>query len=281
MQDDDDIPMERLAAAMEKARSQRARASTDTVHSTPPRDTADPEPGVWSALAPIELSARTIERGRLGALQGPAAASSFDVMRTRVLRTMRDNGWTRLAITSPDPGSGKTTLSANLALSLARKPELRVILMDFDMRRPALARLLDYANPGNLVDLLSGHVDFGDFAVRYGQNLAIALNASPVAHSAELLQGDRTPDLLDDITARGQPDLMIFDMPPLMGPADTLSFLEHIDGVLLVAAAEHTTVSQIDVSERELSDVTNVIGTVLNKCRYPDAEGGYQDGYYY
>ncbi len=279
-QDKDKIPMERLAAAMAKARSQRVNTKPSTRREAPSSEEAAPQQDNWAALKPITLTAKALNRGRIGALQNPALSTSFDILRTRVLRTMKDNQWSRLAITSPGPGSGKTTMSANLAFSLARKPELRVVLMDFDMRRHSLAGLMRYAKPGNMVDLLQGRVDFSDYALRYGENLAICLNAQPVPNAAELLHGDQIADLLDDITARWQPDIMIFDMPPLTGNADTLSFLENVDGVLLVAAAEQTTVSQVDVAERELSQVTNVIGTVVNKCRYPDSEGGTQAGYY-
>ena len=68
---------------------------------------------------------------------------------------------------------------------------------------------------------------------------------------------------------------MIFDMPPLLVGDDALAFIGHVDCVLLVAAAETTTIKEIDTCERELAAHTNVLGVVLNKCRYPDRHYGY------
>jgi len=312
--------MERLEAAMEKARAARraARAAgkqpagvTDgprlvlthasvpaTVPATPSPSAAPPVPtpaiapddrpvspapapiaADWGRLHAITLPPQLAPRRRLGALMGQAHAAPYDLLRTRVLRQMTEAKWTRLAVTSPNKACGKSTVSLNLALSLARQPDLRVILMDFDMRRPALAKMLNQSRPNNMALLLEGGIDFADHAVRFGANLALALNHQGIRHSSELLQSARTGEILDAIEARWKPDVMIFDMPPLQGNDDSLGFLGRVDAALLVAAAGSTAISQIDACEKELAAVTNVMGVVLNKCRYLGSEPGY-DAYY-
>lgn len=287
--------MERLEAALAKARAarqdslakgegrapilsdlQQQQPQPRPGHSLPVTPSAD-----WGSLKPITLTRRTINRGRLSALEGGRAATPYDMLRARLLRQMKEKGWHRLGVTSPDAGCGKTTISLNLAFSLARQADLRVLLMDFDLRHPSIAKTLRQTSRDNIADLLQGNIPFGDFAMRHGTNLAICMNQRPVPQSAELLQSRKSMEMLNHIITEWAPDIVLFDLPPLQGNDDTLGFLEQLDGVLLVAAAESTTISQIDICERELSGLTNVVGTVLNKCRYPDAEAGYGGGYYY
>lgn len=68
---------------------------------------------------------------------------------------------------------------------------------------------------------------------------------------------------------------MLFDLSPLGVADDTISFLQHVDCVLLVAAAEQTTIKEIDAAEREIASYSNVLGVVLNKCNYPGETYGY------
>lgn len=283
--------MERLEAALAKARAAREQALDDAGPIVPtPAATPAPEPmadtgpasqGDWSALTNLEISPKAIQRNRLSALAGGKTAMPYDMLRARVTRQMTDNNWKRLAITSPNPGCGKTTISLNLAFSLARQNDLRVLLMDFDLRNPSLAKALGQPTTNNMANLLTGEAEFEDFALGFNGNLAICLNQRPVPRSAELLHSRKTKAFLDDLIAKWAPDVVVFDLPPLQGNDDTLGFLEQVDSVLLIAAAESTTVSQIDLCDNELSQLTNVMGTVLNKCRYPDSESGYGAGYYY
>jgi len=193
---------------------------------------------------------------------------------------MKTKGWTRMVVTSPNKACGKSTISLNLALSLARQPELRVLLMDFDLRRPQLSPLLGETGRASMASLLEGRTDFADHAVRFGRNLAICTSGSSVPNSAELLQSSMTAEVLDRIEARWKPDVILFDMPPMQGNDDTLGFLSRVDCALLIAAAGSTSLAQVDISERELAGLTNVIGTVLNKCRYLDRDTGYNNSYY-
>lgn len=274
--------MERLEYALAKARQARhkrlrgGRATTAPVAAPAGDPKAD-----WSGLSEIKIPLRHAALNRLGATMGGTYAAPYDMLRVRVLRQMKQAGLRRLVITSPNKSCGKTTISANLALSIARQPSLRVILMDFDLRRPALAHLLGgQSQAGNLADMLRGRSDFADHALRYGENLAFCPNRAPVPHSAELLHHPDTGALLDRIEAEWKPDLIIFDMPPMLGNDDTIGFLPHADSALLVGAAGSTTLGQIDSCERELNNLTTIVGTVLNKCRYLDDTEGYGYGQY-
>lgn len=281
--------MEKIQAALEKARSARNAGSASavlvaqpTIFAASPADstgaTADPSLA-WAALTPSQPDAARLIKHRIMAVAGGSQAVPFDMMRTKVIQQMRANGWRRLAITSPSPHCGKSTIALNLAFSLARQTELRTVLAEIDLRRPTLGGILGLrGTAGDRPDfarVLEGRATFADTALRYGDGLAVAVNNAPVRASAELLHGSAVGPALAAIEARYAPDLMLFDMPPMLVSDDVMAFLGHVDAVLLIAAAETTTIKQIDLCERDLAAQTNVMGVVLNKCNYLGAESSY------
>jgi protein-tyrosine kinase len=285
--------MERLEAAMAKARAARGEillgeeaAGTRVAAKAGARPTPDSSPQTspaladWSVLPAIDISPRQARAKRINAVMGPEFAGPYDILRSRVLRQMKDNNWTRLAVTSPRTKSGKSTTSLNLALSLARNGDQKIILMDFDLRRPSLAQLLNIKTAPDIAGLLGTGARFVDYAVRFGSNLAICTNRMAVRNSAELLQGRGTKEALDRIEAEWQPDIMIFDTPPMQGNDDNMGFFAHIDCALIIAGAGSDTLAQIDRCEQEVSNLTNVLGTVLNKCKHFDNNAGYDNSYY-
>jgi capsular exopolysaccharide synthesis family protein len=202
------------------------------------------------------------------------------MLRTKVLQQMRTNGWKRLAITSPGANCGKTTVSMNLAFSLARQPEVHTIVAEMDMRRPSMAKVFGLANGTSFTAVLEGKADFADIAKRPRPNLAFGLNYERTRNPSELLQSSTVGRVLASIEERFAPDLTIFDMPPMLRSDDTMAFMGQVDCVLLVAAAESTNLGEIDVCERDLAAQTNVMGVLLNKCRYLDKESGAIGTYY-
>jgi Mrp family chromosome partitioning ATPase len=71
------------------------------------------------------------------------------------------------------------------------------------------------------------------------------------------------------------PDIVIYDLPPMLQSDDVMAFLPHLDCVLLVAGAEKSRLDEVDKCEKDLADQTNVLGVVLNLCRYMSEEFGY------
>lgn len=282
--------MEKIQAAIAKARATRkGEAAPDAPASAAlradrPEIAAEPAPGAgvaeaWAALPSFTPDPRRLVEAHVVTQTGGAEASPFDALRTRVLQQMRAQGWRRLAITSPGPACGKSTLALNLAFSLARQPDLRVILAEVDLRRPSLSRILGQRPSQSFADVLRGTQPFADQALRVGDNLAIALSPVPVQSPAELLHSPGLTEVLAKIDATYAPDITIFDLPPMLASDDVMAFLGQMDCALLIAAAEATTVKEIDVCERDIASRSNVLGVVLNKCRYRDTDYGYDYGY--
>lgn len=286
--------MERLQAAIEKARTQRegkADATPAPVTAAPPAKAAGKAAGktapvaaaaaeavsdltaLWRGLQPIDASG--LLRSQIVTLRPGPEAVAFDILRTRILHQAQTNGWKRIAIISPHSGCGKTLTTTNLAFSFARQSELRTLVLDLDLRRATLARTLGQSPAATMGDVLEGRVPFARHALRHGENLAFGLNREPVAHSSELLQSTKTREVLAEIEATYRPDILLFDVPPMRATDDSIGILQFVDAAVIVVAAEETPMKQIDVVERQVAELTNVMGIVLNKCRIMDDEYGY------
>lgn len=246
----------------------KARATREGFEDVAPRTP-------WDALTPFKPSIRRLRRNRIVAAESGRAAMDFDVIRTRMMQVMQTNGWRRVAITSPTAGCGKSTMAINLAYALSRHRDHKTMVLEMDMRQPSLGRAMQIPAGQQFSRVLEGHARFEDHAVRIGDNMIVATHEAAVSCSAELLQSAGTARVLDDLAARYAPDTMIFDMPPMLTGDDTMAFLARVDCVLLLAASEETSIKQIDQCERDIASQTNVMGVILNKCRYMDPDHAY------
>ena len=231
---------------------------------------------VWAELPAFKPDPAQMRRHRIVSYErADPAHIAYDMMRTRLLQFIRANGWQSVAITSPTASCGKTTTCLNLAFSLAYQQDTRTVLMDVDLRRPQMAKILGLREAHSMARILDGTGVIEENFVRYGETLAIGTNDRPSRYPSELLQHSAAAEAMDRIRAQLNPDVLLYDMPPMMSNDDVMAFLPHVDCVLLVAAAEETTIDEIDRCERELGAQTNVLGVVLNKCRYSTDRYGY------
>lgn len=262
--------MEKLQKALQQARTKRAEVNADAPNrpKEQPAKRSVEQGGAWETLPLAELNDKHLADMRVVTRHASKLAMPFDILRTKILLQMRQNGWTRMAVTSPSASCGKSTLSANLALGLGRQSELHSILFEFDLRRPALARTLGAQPAHNISEMLGGAIGFDEQAVRLRPNVAACLCSAPVDDPSRYMLHDQTVQILDDIEKTYNPDVMLFDMPPLLVGDDTRAFLRNVDCALIVARAEVSTANQIDICEKELGEHTNVLGVVLNQCRH-------------
>ena len=273
--------MEKIQSAISKARAARQNqtgpgrigAGAPTASGKTNVDAA------WDALPLFEPAMDRLRAQRIVTLDKGREGAYFDKLRTRMLHHMQANGWRRVAITSPGAGSGKSTTVLNLGFSLARQLTSRVVLCEMDLRKPSLRRILQLQTERNFTEVVRGNGSFAEHGIRLRPNLALGMARNFVEHSAELLQNPDLRHRLDEIEAQYDPTMMIFDMPPFQVSDDMMAFADKVDCVLIVAAAERTKIEELDACEREIASVTNVLGVVLNKCRYEAPESKYE--YYY
>jgi Mrp family chromosome partitioning ATPase len=228
-----------------------------------PRLSAD----MWEDLrrvAPGPLAETALDLDMAG--DSPVSVA-FDKLRTLLLRELRANGWNRIAVTAPTRGCGTSFSAANLALSFSRIPGNRTVLLDLNMRRPALGAMFDIGGIGEMHRFLSGAIHLRDQVVCTSETLAIGFSQTPCPKAAQLLHSDCGAVVVNDLIDQLNPEVLVCDMPPLLENDDLAGFLPQVDGVLLVADSIQTLPEHITECERRLSGQTRVLGVVLNQSR--------------
>jgi len=189
------------------------------------------------------------------------AAEQYRLLRTRLEGRDRGRRVQLVLVTSPGAGDGKTTTSANLALTMAQDYNHSVILVEADMRRPTLAGLCGVSPDRGLVDVLIGGTPLEEVLVQLpDQNLFVLPAGQMTSRSTELLGSTMMARLID--TLRNRFDRIVIDSPPIT-LADTLVLARLADGVLIVVRAGMTSRPALEHAlegiERE-----RVAGLVLN-----------------
>lgn len=195
--------------------------------------------------------------------------AALDLLRSRLLRQMRQTGIRKLALTSPTHGCGTTTLATRLALGLASQIDLKVMLFDLNLRKPELSNQFAITGITARQTALTGtRREFDSSAVRVGHNLALSLFTQPEPRAAEALGTLRARALINQLEREFEPDLMLFDLPPTLACDDMVAAADLYDAALLVARADHSTSDQIDRAERLISEQKPCLGVVVNACRF-------------
>lgn len=265
--------MERIQQALAKARAQRQTGSATRTERPSMPEVSQSVEEAWAALAPFKVNRALLKHRLVVAAERGRDAAPYDLLRTKIIHQAQSNNWRRVAIVSPDIGAGKSTTLANLSFSFERQRDMRVLCIDLDLRRPALHKVLSQTTDHSMADVLEGHVRFADHGVRLGERVGFGFNNSPASNPSEILLSRGAREVLDGIERDYAPDLTFFDISPLNASDDNIAFLQNVDCAVIVVAAESTPMKRIDEAERQVAELTNVMGIVLNKCRYiSDAE---------
>lgn len=223
---------------------------------------------VWESLRPVTLSPAILtQNGLFLEASDHPAATAFDILRTRLLHALTEKGWKRIAITSPTHGCGKSFVATNLALSLARRPSSRTALIDLDLRRPELARILGIREDDALAEFLSGEQPLESIFHRHGRTLALGLNGTPVQKASETLHDPDTVAALSAMMEQLDPEVVIYDLPPALVNDDVLAIAPCVDAVLLVTDGTKTSAEEIRACERLLEGRIPLMGVVLNRAQ--------------
>jgi len=218
------------------------------------------------AVIPKVTTWKKREDSRLVILDEPKSAPSeaYRTLRTGVLFETRRTGVRTLMISGAGVGEGKSTITANLAVSMAQADK-GVILVSADLRSPRIHRFFGVSNRTGLVNVLAGEVRASEvMAKAEGVDGLWVLPSGPIpGNPPEMLGSEGMGELLAEL--REMCDLVLFDTPPLLVVSDALALVPLIDGVLFVANAETTHRGAIMQAREQLEQLGgNVIGAVLN-----------------
>ncbi len=210
-------------------------------------------------------------------------AESFRTLRTTLHFTAKDVD--SLAVTSPEPGDGKTTVLIHLAASLAHAGQ-RILVIDADMRKPAMTRVCQLRGRRGLVELLSGSSDPAAFreTVCHLEQLQVDVLPSgrKTCEAAELLQTETFVQLL--AWAESQYDLVLVDCPPVVAASDAAIVGHRVDGTMVVVQPGKNKRRLVTRSIQRLRALSvPLVGVVANRVTRAsgDEYGEYGYGYGY
>ncbi len=263
--------MDRLERALQKARELRRGGDAESGKTlapsakvAPPTEAAQDAPRPMQSAA-VHIPDSTLEQNRIVArLTRSASADVFRILRTKVLQAMARDNMRTIAITSANYGDGKTTIAANLALSIALDVKQTVLLVDLDLRSPSVHEVFGLKTNVGLTDYIVDNAPVSTCIVRPSfDRLALLPITKPIENSSELLGTPKMAQLAHELKTRYPDRLVIYDMPPLLSQDDAMAFLPQVDGVILVVRDRTTKTEDIDHCLHAL-DGANLIGTVLN-----------------
>jgi protein-tyrosine kinase len=256
-------PMDDLRKALGGGGNLQKTPTTMEIRPTPPASGQTPDRSV--PLDRAHLEANRI----IGHDASDRRSSAFDMLRTQVIQEMDSKQWRMLAITSPTMGCGKTLTACNLALSIARLPERRVLLLDLDLRRPHVAASLGLTNNLGTVSVLQNKAPLHAAIVRVAidrYRLDVLITEQSVSNASEWVASRSMKALLETLRRDLPHHIIILDTPPMLATDDFLNILPEVDCTLLVAAVGTSTVSDIEHCKRHLQS-SNIVRVVLNKVR--------------
>lgn len=190
-------------------------------------------------------------------------SEAYRDLRTNLAFAGLDQPLRSLLLTSPGLGEGKSTVLANLAVTIAQT-ERQVLMVDGDLRQPCLHRLFGLPNDAGLTTLLADPAALADPPLQEtGVPGLRLLSSGPLPQlPADLVASRRMEELIAWLT--GQADLVIFDSPPVNVVTDAAILATRVDGVVLVVRERHSRRDAVLAARDRLVRVrAQLLGTVL------------------
>ena len=202
-------------------------------------------------------------------------AEAYRALRTNIQYLNFDQSTQTMIVTSGRPEEGKSTILANLAVTLAQAGT-KVIVICCDLRRPSVHKIFHLSNSLGLSDVLAGKCTYEssiqDVSIH---NLKVIPSGPLPPNPSELLGSERMKTVISK--ASDMADIVLIDTPPALAVTDCAVVAPQVDGVMLVASSGHTTREVAKQVIKRLASVNaRLLGVVLNNV---ERDRGY--GYYY
>ncbi len=238
----------------------------------------------------VQLNADAMARARVfPSGTGPAdQAGQFRMIKRPLIKNVSDlksAGQPRsnlIMVTSALSGEGKSFTAANLAMSIVTELDHTVLLVDADVARPSLARMLGFEPHLGLLDVLEDQVGLQDVLLTTNiEKLSVLPSGAPRPRATELLASDTMRGLLDEMASRYSDRIIIFDSPPLLLTTEASVLASHMGQIVMVVRADSTPQTAV---QQALSSIAShpVRLMVLNQVHQKMLSGsGYGYGYAY
>lgn len=263
--------MEKIKQALAKVKKQTKQKVSNKEPIAPTRSLAkEPSKDIGeikyttTRVSPLDYT--HLENNRIVShLAHNANAGVFNSLRTQILQLMEQNHWQSIAIVSPTPDSGKSLVSVNLSISIAHQPQKTALLVDFDLRRPTIAKYMGINGGPSINEYISGDATVEQVLVNPGiQRLVIMPTGKAIERSAETLSTEKIKNLISELKDRYSSRIVIYDLPPLLLSDDAMVIMPQVDCVLMVVANGVSTPEEIN-SALAMVPKEKLIGVVYNK----------------
>ena len=187
---------------------------------------------------------------------------SFRVLRTRLMRLQAKRGLRSVVVTSSTKGEGKSTVALNLAFTCAQLPEMKVLLIDADIRSCGLSQLLDAPKGQSLPEVLlqKAEPDEAILATDLANLYFLPCDVTSIP-AAELLASRHWSELIASCAETFS--LVIVDAPPILNLTDADLISAPCDGVVMVARSHETRTDFVQKATRQI-DLRKLVGVILN-----------------
>ena len=195
---------------------------------------------------------------------GSLAAESFKMLRAKLLTRNSKSRPRTLMVTSPQPMDGKTMVATNLAITIAQGINEYVLLVDCDLRRPSLDKVLGLNAHAGISEYLRKETSVGPYLVKTPLDKLTLLPAGkPAPNSFELLSSEKAQRLIEELRSRYPDRYIIIDATPAQFTAETTFLASLVDGILLVVRAGKTARDSV-LEAIENLDRNKILGVVFN-----------------
>jgi Mrp family chromosome partitioning ATPase len=247
--------MENIVKALDRVRAQRRSTSPQPVAaavSSPPRTLE---------LDPAQRERERILRPDVEGAQGGA----YRLLRTQVLRRLDPLQANAIGVFSPGEADGRTLTAINLAIAIAACADRNALLVDLDLRRPAVRQRFGFDLPVGIEHCLQKGTPVHEALVRVAhyERLRLLPATAPVGSSSELLGSAACGRLLEELRSRYANRIVIVDLPPVLHADDALAVSRHLQAGLVVVTEGRTRREDLVRTMRLLVDLP-IVGVLLN-----------------
>jgi capsular exopolysaccharide synthesis family protein len=238
-------------------------------------------PGVLDEFPCLPISPTADSKLVVLSKEESLAAEKFRFLAVRLRQLRQSRAVKKILITSSIPQEGKSTVSANLACTLARRKQHKTLLLEGDLRRPTVAQRFGLGPVPGLSEWLRGETESLNIYRLQDLGLWVFPAGSAPENALELMQSGRLPALMEQLTEWF--DWIVIDSPPILPLADTSIWARLADGVLLVTRKDVTEKKQLQRG-LETIEKAKLLGAVVNGStdtahsdyyqRYAPAAGG-------
>lgn len=268
-----------LATELLQAAEQKMRGSALSVAQHPSIEAFDAAPPAPASTADLErcpvlpVSIRDESRLVSVAAEGSLGAEKFRFLAVRLRQLRQNRPLKKILITSTIPQEGKSTVAANLACTLARRRQQKILLLEGDLRRPNIVNQFGVGKHAGICEWLGGRTESANIYKLERLGLWILPAGAAPQNPLELMQSEKLSLLMEQLEAWF--DWIVIDSPPVLPLADTSLWSRLADGIVLVTRKGITEKQQL-IRGLEAIEKSKLLGALVNSSSSASHSDYYQ-----